>query len=167
MKRGFVYLFLAFMSIGLAFAQDSSCSAIFFDKYNNQKLGTKGVDFAIEIIDNDSITSLYQVKADTLYVLFYDPYCEHCHKELKKLKRDKHLNKAIKEKTIAVLTIPPDISREEWLENVKKMPKQWLNAWSKDADILIKKYLWKVPELFVFDKDKTICKIEMYREEKE
>lgn len=136
-----------------------------FDKYNNQHLYTKGANFSIEIPDCDSIKDLYSLNADSIYVLFYDPYCEHCKKEIKHLRKDKSLNKRIEAKELIFLTIAPDIEKDEWLKCVKKMPKQWLNAYSSDNEMIIKKYLWKVPELFVFDREKIIHKIEMYKEE--
>ena len=81
------------------------------------------------------------------------------------MRKDKKLNKAIVLKRVTVLTVPPDITRQEWEKSVKRMPDYWINAWSLDNDMIIKKYLWKVPEKFILDRDKRILDIDMYRED--
>lgn len=156
--------------LGLIFAMIVVNSSLFaqadiFDKYNNPHLNLRVKDFRYIVEGNDSVFSLYNIKTDSLIILFYDPDCGHCQDEIKKLRKDKQLNKSIKKGLCLVLTIPPDISKEEWKKCVKKMPKQWINAWSEDRDTIITKYLWRVPEIFYLDKDKRVTKIEMFRED--
>ena len=136
-----------------------------FDKYNNQMLGLFAPDFSFVINGADDTVSLYDVQTDSLIILFYDPDCSHCKKEIKKLRKDKKLNYLIDKNLVSVLTVPPDITIEEWKKTVNRMPDNWINAYSLDNDIIIKKYLWKVPEMFVLDRDKRIIGINMYREE--
>lgn len=139
-----------------------------FDKYNNQRYNTFICDFDfVTASDSSAKQNLYSLKADSIYVFFYDPYCEHCHKEIKLLKKNKQLNKAIKDSSLVIITIPPDIDFLTWQKQVKKMPKQWLNAYSFENEKIIKTLLWKVPELFVLDRQKRIIHIDMYRQDLE
>lgn len=141
---------------------------LLFDKYNNQRYNTFICDFDfVTTSDSSAKQNLYSLKADSIYVFFYDPYCEHCHKEIKLLKKNKQLNKAIKDSSLVIITIPPDIDFLTWQNQVKKMPKQWLNAYSFEKEKIIKTLLWKVPELFVLDRQKRIIHIDMYRQDLE
>lgn len=140
----------------------------YFDKYNNQHLETYIFDISF-ITADDTINeqNLYSLQTDSIYLFFYDPFCEHCLGEIKKLKKDKQINKAIKEKSLIFLSLAPDIDYSIWKKTQKKMPKQWLNVYSHQNSEIIKHLLWKVPELFVLDKEKKITHINMYREDLE
>lgn len=140
----------------------------YFDKYNNQHLETYIFDITF-ITADDTINkqNLYSLQADSIYLFFYDPFCEHCIGEIKKLKKNKRINKAIKENSLVVLGIAPDIDYFTWQKTQKEMPKQWLNVYSSQNAEIIKRLLWKVPELFVLDKEKKIIYINMYREDLE
>lgn len=155
-------LFFLFVCLATTLLQGQDTS--YFDKYNNQKLGTIAPNFSLEVYKTNALKDLNSFDADSIYLFFYDPFCEHCHKEIKKLKKDKSLKRVIKEQSLVIITIAPDISKDVWSKTVKKMPRYWCNAYSNDTDMIIKKYLWKVPELFVLDKNKVVRRIEMYRE---
>ena len=145
------------------FAQNSD--SLTFDKYNNQHLGLFAPDFRFITTNNTDTSSLYNLQTDSLIILFYDPDCGHCKKEIKKLRKDKKLNKDIALNKVSVISVPPDITMKEWQKSVKRMPKNWINAYSLDNDFIIKKFLWKVPEMFILDKNKRIIYINMYKEE--
>ncbi|MDO5760860.1 MAG: hypothetical protein Q4Q06_07525, partial [Bacteroidota bacterium] len=72
---------------------------------------------------------------------------------------------SIKDASLVFITIAPDVDYTTWQKEVKKMPKQWVNAYTSEKEKIIKKLLWKVPELFVLDKNKRVTHIDMYREE--
>ena len=80
-------MFLICLATILVQGQDLS----YFDKYNNQKLGAIAPNFSLEIYKTGVQTDLNSIEADSIYLFFYDPFCEHCHKEIKKLKKDKSL----------------------------------------------------------------------------
>ena len=63
----------------------------YFDKYNNQHLETYIFDITF-ITADDTINkqNLYSLQADSIYLFFYDPFCEHCIGEIKKLKKNKY-----------------------------------------------------------------------------
>ena len=163
MKKTIFIFTVLLANIVFLFAQDDD--TLIFDKYNNQHIGLFAKDFRFITDKTDDTLSLYGLKADSLIILFYDPDCIHCKREIKKMRKDKKLNKAIELKRVTVLAVPPDITRQEWEKSVKHMPDCWINAWSLDNDIIIKKYLWKVPEKFILDRDKRILDIDMYRED--
>ena len=165
MKR--LIIILLFLFVSLPPVKSQTEDSLTFDKYNNQYLGLFAADFRFVVADSQDTLSLYNIMADSLIVLFYDPDCSHCKREIKKLRKDKQLNALIKTNRVKLLTIPPDITLQEWEKTVRLMPKQWINAWSLDNDQIIQKYLWKVPEMFVLDKDKRIVDINMYREDLE
>lgn len=136
-----------------------------FDKYNNPHLGLQVEDFSFVTTKDDNLHTLYNIKADSLIIFFYDPDCSHCKKEIKKLRKDKHLNNLIAQDSIVFMTIPPDIDLDYWVEFAKKLPKNWINAYLEEKDLLTKKFLWKVPEMFHLDKNKQVMQINMYKEE--
>ncbi|MBR1770003.1 MAG: hypothetical protein IJ748_06065 [Bacteroidales bacterium] len=74
------------------------------------------------------------------------------------------MKKALRENTLLILTIPPDIDFDVWEKEVKRLPKEWMNAYSFENERIIKQLLWKVPELFVLDREKRVKYINMYRE---
>ncbi|MBR1626814.1 MAG: thioredoxin family protein [Bacteroidales bacterium] len=163
MRLKFTIIIILTISFFEAFSQHSD--TLTFDKYNNQHLGLFAPNFRFVINGANDTLSLYDIKTDSLIILFYDPDCSHCRKEIKKLRKDKKLNCLIERHSVRVLTIPPDITLDEWKKSVRRMPDNWINAFSLDNDVLIRKYLWKVPEMFVLDRDKRIIGINMYREE--
>ncbi|GEM_PF-1942676 len=137
-----------------------------FDKYNNPMLGTLICDINFTSVKDTSVKqNLYSLKADSVYLFFYDPFCDRCHTEIKRLKKNKQLKKAIKDSSLIIISIAPDIDYYTWQKEVKHMPKQWINAYCFDNEKIIKSLLWKVPELFVLDKHKRILHINMYRQE--
>ncbi|MBP3253932.1 MAG: hypothetical protein J6M30_05455 [Bacteroidales bacterium] len=163
LNKKILFVFACFCFMIAAKAQDT----LFFDKYNNQHTGTYLKDFGFVLQGSDSVYNLYSLQADTVMILFYDPYCDHCHDAIKKLKKDKALKQSIMSKSVIFLTVPPDITFEQWEQTVKHMPKLWLNAWSKEYDLITGQFLWKVPELFVLDKDFKILYIDMYNQQED
>lgn len=165
MKRFCVFVFCYLFLICYCKGQNNE---VLFDKYNNPRYNTLICDFDfVTALDTNTCQNLYSLKADSIYVFFYDPFCEHCHREIKLLKKNKQLNKAIKDSSLVILSIAPDIDYNTWQKYVKKMPKQWLNAYSFENEKIIKTLLWKVPELFVLDRQKRIVHIDMYRQDLE
>jgi len=57
---------------------------------------------------------------------------------------------------VTVLAILPDVKKEYWLENIKFIPKNWLNGWIENDKLIIKAYLKTVPTFFLLDKDRNI-----------
>lgn len=135
-----------------------------FNKYTNAQIGTIAPDFRYIISENDTVFSLHNLKNDSIVLLFYSINCNHCHKEIKKLRKNKILNSKINNNHCIVITIPPDASIEEWNEYVNHLPKNWINAYCLDNDCIISKYLWKVPQSFSIDKNKCIIHVEMFSE---
>lgn len=163
MKKSFLYII--FLLLFFASYSQKECGPEFFDKYTNQRYGTFIGDFTFVTAENkEEVRKLSSLEFDSIYVLFYDPFCEHCKQEIKNLKKDKGLKKALRENTLLILTIPPDIDFDVWEKEVKRLPKEWMNAYSFENERIIKQLLWKVPELFVLDREKRVKYINMYRE---
>lgn len=167
----FLLIFVVLLGLCESFCQDSLCAILpkdsIYDKYNNAHTGLYAPNFSF-ITDKDTTKQyLYNLQADTIIILFYDPDCYHCKKEIKRLKKDKRLKKSLQSQKTIFLTIPPDIDYDYWHKSNHIIPDKWINAYTTDKDILISKYLWKVPQMFVLDNKKKIIRIEMYREDLE
>lgn len=85
MKRFSFLIVCCLLFVGYCYGQNEE---FLFDKYNNQRYNTFICDFDfVTASDSSAKQNLYSLKADSIYVFFYDPYCEHCHKEIKLLKK--------------------------------------------------------------------------------
>jgi thioredoxin-related protein len=137
----------------------------YFDKYNNSNLGTKAADFSFKISGSDTLTNLYNINSPYTLLVFYNPDCEHCIKEIKELRKNDTINRLISQDSLTVISIPPEVDEISWQKNLKNMPKNWKNAYCGACETVTKKYIWLVPEEFWLDKDKRVIKINIKKEE--
>lgn len=128
---------------------------LFSQEKEENKEKIKFVDFNF-ITPNEDILSLSSINTDYTLIYFYNPECEVCSKIKTRLSINKNLNLMIEKKMVTVLAILPDVKKEYWLENIKFIPKNWLNGWIENDKLIIKAYLKTVPTFFLLDKDRNI-----------
>lgn len=98
--------------------------------------------------------SVYDTEADYLIVLFYDPDCGHCKKEIAKLKK---FYKDYKQKNVEVFAIYSEADVEYWKDFVKEKKLNWINAingYNIDYHTLYD--IISTPTIYLLDKDKKI-----------
>ena len=105
---------------------------------------------------NGKSVPLYSVKADFMAVIFYDPNCGHCQKELPRLNglyRD-----TLKAKGMEVYAACAERDPKAWKAFVKKHNLSFINGFDKDTVVDFRKYwdVYSYPVLYVLDADKKI-----------
>lgn len=128
---------------------------LFSQEKEENKEKIKFADFNF-ITPNEDILSLSNINTDYTLIYFYHPECEVCSKIKTRLSTNKNLNLMIENKLVTVLAILPDVKKEYWLENIKFIPKNWLNGWIENDKQIIKAYLKTVPTFYLLDKDRNI-----------
>lgn len=98
---------------------------------------------------------LYSVDAEYLMLVFWDPDCGHCKKEMPKIKDvyDKYMDKGLK-----VYAVCTEVEEDKWLKYLNEHPYNWINV----ADFELKspfRDLYDIsstPQVFLLDRDKKI-----------
>ncbi len=98
---------------------------------------------------------LYSVDAEYLMLVFWDPDCGHCKKEMPKIKEvyDKYKDKGLK-----VYAVCTEVEEEKWKKYLNEHQFDWINV----ADFELKspfRDLYDIsstPQVFLLDKDKKI-----------
>ena len=102
--------------------------------------------------------SLHEVAAKNKYtvVIFYDPKCGHCQKEVPDI--NEHFYKEYKAKGVEVVAACAERNPKDWREFVRKHKLSFINAF--DADTVVDfRNVWDVysfPVIYILDKDKKI-----------
>lgn len=105
------------------------------------------------------VTPLQNVKADYTLVIFWDPTCSHCKKEIPELKTYyDSLRKA--GVSFQVYAIYSELDYKTWKAYVKEHKLEWINVCGKDAqELATAKYYYDVystPTIYLLDKEKKI-----------
>ncbi len=175
----FVHLYQQYHSKGLATwlnkTQDSVVTRRAFMLMSNL-IGEQGAN--LDMVDTSGkLTSLYDVKADYILLIFWDPNCGHCKEELPKidsLYRANWINKNLK---IYAVLAETEKHKEEWINYIRKHHiEDWINVYQTDAlhDIEAKnnrpsyRQLYDVsltPTMLLLDKTKRIIAKKLTREQ--
>lgn len=101
---------------------------------------------------------LYQLKAPYTLLFFSNPECHACLEAIDQMTELEHLNRAIQQKQLIVLSIYPDEDVQSWKLNLDRYPKNWLHAYDKKQVIKDKNLydLKAIPCLYLLDKDKNV-----------
>lgn len=105
------------------------------------------------------VTPLQNVKADYTLVIFWDPTCSHCKKEIPELKTYyDSLRKA--GVSFQVYAVYSELDYKTWKAYIKEHKLEWINVCGKDAqELATAKYYYDVystPTIYVLDKEKKI-----------
>ena len=125
---------------------------------SRNKAGEKASDFIYYLPDGRR-RSLSQtpVKGNKLIVIFYDPECESCHRELARMGSDVNLASALKAGRISVLAIYTEGNEEAWRRSLPDMPHGWIVG--TDRHEVQEKALYDLkamPSLYLLDGQKRV-----------
>ena len=123
------------------------------------RVGTVAEDFAYALSDKDSpIFRLYDLKAERLILLFFDPECLHCRQLIDQMKQSPTLNAQQQSGRLKILTIYPYADVEAWRERVGLLSANWINSYNPESSILSDElYELKItPALYLLDGQKRV-----------
>jgi thiol-disulfide isomerase/thioredoxin len=130
------------------------------EKISPNKLGNVAPDLKRMQGFDDKYYSLHQVVSDYTILVFYEPSCGHCKKEIPKLMQE--YRDTLKELGIKIFAVYTQYDREEWakfIEEKNLIEEGWINVWdgpyphSKFRDYYD---IYSTPVIFVLDKNKKI-----------
>jgi peroxiredoxin len=144
---------------GDAFWADSTTLArlkeeVFFTKLN--QIGQQ----AQELILRDTTgkyLSLYEINADYLILVIWDPTCGHCKKDIPALYNDVYLK--LLNYNVEVLSVYNGNEKQQWLDFVSEHQLAgWIHAWDPDhtSGYHYKYDVRETPRIFLLDKNKKI-----------
>lgn len=101
---------------------------------------------------------LYQLEAPYTLLFFSNPECHACLEAINQIKELEHLNRAIRQKKLTVLSVYPDEDIQSWKLNLDRYPENWLHAYDKKQVIKESNLydLKAIPCLYLLDKDKNV-----------
>ena len=142
--------------------------------YNTRKnltIGVKADNITLMDVDSNWV-SLYDLKAKYTVLIFWDPNCGHCKKEMPKLKEFYKENKS---RGIEVFSVSTEFENEDWVKFIKDNEYTWTDVSdnpkiNKDAQKYIsegkttlnslnfREYwdIYSTPQLYLLDENKTI-----------
>ncbi|MEI7801397.1 MAG: redoxin domain-containing protein [Bacteroidota bacterium] len=97
-----------------------------------------------------------EIKSDWLIIVFWDPTCGHCKKEIPKL--DSLYKELLRTNGVEVWGVNLDGTQKEWMDYVEEHHLEWINVWDPyNASNFRKLYdISSTPVIYVLDKDRNI-----------
>ncbi|MFI5219349.1 MAG: redoxin domain-containing protein [Bacteroidia bacterium] len=99
--------------------------------------------------------ALYNIKKPFTVLIFWDPDCGHCQKEMPKLKE---LYDKVKSKGVEVYAVDNEVEEDKWKKFIREHNLNWINV----ADLKLQNNfrheydLISTPQIFLLDENKTI-----------
>ncbi|MDR2009516.1 MAG: DUF5106 domain-containing protein [Bacteroidales bacterium] len=130
------------------------------DKITPNKIGNVAPNLTKMQSLDDKYYSLHQIPGDYTVMIFWEPSCGHCKKEVPKLMDE--LRDTLHKLNVSVFAVYTQYDKEEWkkfIEEKKLNENGWYNVWdgpyphSKFRDLYD---IYSTPVVFVLDKDKKI-----------
>jgi thiol-disulfide isomerase/thioredoxin len=127
MDAVFVCIAEDYYSQGKAFWLDEEKNQEIVDMYNTRKnliVGIKAENIILPDVEGNW-HSLYDVKAKYTYLVFWDPNCGHCKKEMPKLKE---LYATWKDKGLEVYAVSTEFDNKDWPKFIKDNGFEWIDV---------------------------------------
>ena len=107
-------------------------------------------DMYLNKVSTDEIKNPYVV------MIFWDPTCGHCKKEIPKL--DSLYKKSLKAMGVEVIAINLEGDQKQWMDYVKEHDLEWINLWDpyNESKFREKYDIKSTPVVFVLDKERKI-----------
>ncbi|HZG01639.1 MAG TPA: thioredoxin-like domain-containing protein [Chitinophagales bacterium] len=107
-------------------------------------------DMYLNKVSTDEIKNPYVV------MIFWDPTCGHCKKEIPKL--DSLYKKSLKAMGVEVIAINLEGDQKQWMDYVKEHELEWINLWDpyNESKFREKYDIKSTPVVFVLDKERKI-----------
>jgi hypothetical protein len=101
---------------------------------------------------------MHDVKAGYTILMFYNPDCHACGKNITAMKESALITKLHKAGTVAILLFYPDEDVAVWKQHLPDIPADWINGYDrhvkvKDGEIYD---LRAIPSLYLLDRDKKV-----------
>ena len=164
----FVHLFEKYHSKGLTpWLNETQMKSITTRAYMQMSNLVGNIAANMEMLNTaDKPTNLYDVKADYILVLFWDPNCGHCKEELPHI--DSIYQAKWKQQNVKIYAVLTEDNHPLWINYLKEHNlNDWVNVYQtaamrkeeQDAGKISYRQLYDVimtPTLFLLDKDKRI-----------
>lgn len=128
------------------------------DRISYTLLGKTAVNLNMQDTSG-KVVPLHSIKADYTIVIFWEPTCGHCKKEIPELK---HLYDSLRTAgvSVEVYAILSEMDTKAWKTFIKDQKLTWVNVAAKDAQELgtakYYYYVYSTPTLYLLDKNKMI-----------
>jgi thiol-disulfide isomerase/thioredoxin len=118
-------------------------------------LGNKAPQLKMRDMYLNSI-SMDEIKSPYLVLVFWDPTCGHCKKEIPKL--DSLYKKSLKSKGVEVFAINLEGDQKVWMDFVNEHDLRWINVWDpyNESDFRKKYDIYSTPVIYLLDKERKI-----------
>ncbi len=139
---------------------DSTTRSKFKEKYDilkNLLIGMKAPN-AFLADSNSQYIRLHDIKAKATIMIFWDPNCGHCQKEVPKF-HEMYVEKGWKNKGIAVYSVSIDREEKDWKKFLKeKKITTFINVWDKFTHTDFRKMwdIYSTPVIYVLDEKMII-----------
>ncbi len=158
MDRVFVHLGKKYYLTGRATWMDETAMAKFKDRITTLEYNLIGINgMELNLPDSsEKLRSLYSVKAPITILVFWNPDCGHCQKEIPMLFK---LWNGIKDNGVAVYAVNTEFDKNLWTKFIRE---KGLNGWTNVHDIKVthnfrKWYdVYSTPVVYLMDADKKI-----------
>lgn len=159
MDRVFVYLVENYYMKGDAYWLDNEALNKYYDramKIAPNVIGRIGADIKMKGLDNKEY-SLHNVKAKYTMLVFWDPTCGHCTKEVPSL--DSLYKSALKAKGVKVYAVRTEGDEKLWKEFIDKHQlKDWINVYDPEHTSNYRSMydVYSTPVIYILDEKKII-----------
>lgn len=119
--------------------------------------GTQASD--ILFIDaNGKESTLHELEAEHILLVFYSPRCHNCQKVTDEMKQSEQLRQWIASGDLKMLAVYADGNQEEWESEKNSFPPTWTNGFDYQDEIFKKgTYLLRMtPSIYLLDSDKKV-----------
>lgn len=119
--------------------------------------GLLAQDFAYTKL-NGSVARLSQLKKEYTLVFLFNPECNFCLRDAKKLGQSLIIERLIKSKRLDLLAICVEQSVDSWKDYVKNWPQYWIHGYDTNQVITTDNLydLRAIPSFYLLDKDKKV-----------
>ncbi|MBN2776055.1 MAG: redoxin domain-containing protein [Bacteroidales bacterium] len=130
------------------------------EKITPTKLGNVAYNLERMQSLDDKFYNLHDIKGDYTVLVFYEPHCGHCKKEVPKLMQ--HYRDSLQALNVKIFAVYTQYDKDEWKEFVEEknlIEEGWYNIWdgpyphSRFRDFYD---IYSTPVIYVLDKDKKI-----------
>jgi thiol-disulfide isomerase/thioredoxin len=115
---------------------------------------SRGIKLGI-LLNQEKSTNLYDVKAKYTVVVFWDPDCGHCKKEMPVIKS---FYDSVKPLGVEVYAVGVEQDAKKWIQYIRDNQLKWINVTDSWNLSDFRKYynINSTPQIFLLDKDKKI-----------
>lgn len=129
-------------------------------RYNLAKKNRAGeiaTDFRYTL-NNGKQKMLHTIKASYVLLFFNNPDCEDCKTVKQQMVSSTVVANLQRRGTLKILSLYPDKNLAVWYQHISEAPRQWINAYDKDAVIETTALydLKAIPTLYLLDKEKRV-----------